>query len=74
MSNPLKDFFASGKVILTDTKQKVIKTPLKKPTIHEPVELDPHKNLVKRAIQEKMKKTDIVEVFEKMCRTAEDAM
>ena len=73
MSSILKDLLASGKVILTDTKSKKPLPPKVKASSLSPnVESDPHKNLIKRAINEKLSKKELVEFFTKMCREAED--
>jgi hypothetical protein len=66
MNAILKDFIASGRTLVTDTK-------LPKPKDAKPVVQsnpadcgDIHKVLVKRAVQEKPKKADLIKEFEKI--------
>jgi len=79
MSDYLKDLLASGKKILADTKQPR-KTPTattsdgkKKPVppMNTPTESDPHKNFVKRTIQEKPKPKALVEEMKRFIESAE---
>lgn len=79
MGDYLKEFLASGKKLLTDTKTpKQVKVVAKgtgkvtAPAAGSGPETDPHKIFVKRAIQEKLKKTEIVKEIQKFC-DAEDA-
>ena len=75
MSDYLKDILASGKRLLTDTKTpkqiKVVpaggKGKLSNPAAGSAPESDPHKVFVKRAIQEKLKKAEIVKQLQKFC-------
>lgn len=80
MSDYLKDLIASGKKILADTKQPrkpetVQKTPDGKkkpvPPMNTPTESDPHKNFIKRTIQEKPKPKALVEELKKFIESAE---
>jgi hypothetical protein len=73
----LKDLAASGRKILTDTKQqkntlnvaKAIKT---KPA-SEPI-TDIHQAFVKRVIKDKPKKQELVEFFQRVCEAEERAL
>jgi hypothetical protein len=78
MGDYLKDFLASGKKLLTDTKTpKQIKitakdkSKLANPAAGSGPETDPHKVFVKRAIDEKLKKEDIVKQIQKFCDAAD---
>jgi len=80
MNDYLKEFLASGKKLLTDTKApKPPKPPSKtKGKLTSPAEgssvgSDPHKVFVKRAIDEKLKPAEIVKQIQKFC-DAEDAL
>lgn len=75
----LQQIMSSGRVLLSDTKvPKQVKPPttkskgVKNPAEGSGVETDPHKNFVKRAIQEKLKKQEVTEIIQKFC-DAEDA-
>ena len=78
MSDAFKALLASGKKLLTDTKQRTKVQPeggkgkLPTPAAGSSPETDPHKVLQKRAIKEKLKKKEIVESVQKIC-DAEDA-
>jgi hypothetical protein len=71
-SEVLKEFLKSGKVIITDTKtRKVIKAKDKA----KPDEIgDPHKLFVRRCIQEKPKKSELIEEFKKFIKVEEDKL
>lgn len=72
MSAYLNDFFKSGKKILEDTKSPAIKKEkAKPPALGTPTDSDPHKVFIKRMIQERPKKKDVVEEFEKFIKAAE---
>lgn len=83
MSDYLKEVLASGRRVLSDTKQPR-KPPVqesKKPGIlpnpaagSGPLEKDPHKVFVKRAIKEKMKKAEIVEEVQRFCDDADSKL
>jgi len=80
MNETLKEFFASGKKLLTDTKTPKPPNPPSKqkgkltaPAAGSQIESDPHKIFIKRAIDEKMKAVDIVKQIQKFC-DAEDAL
>ena len=73
MSDILKDFLASGKKLISDTKIKTIK--VVKPTkIDAPIDSDPHKVFTKRTIAEKPKKSDIIDEFKKFIKSAEEKL
>ena len=79
MSDYLKDILSSGKRILADTKQPrktEVKTADGKkkpvPAMDTPTESDPHKNFIKRTIQEKPKQKAVVEEIKKFIKSAED--
>lgn len=65
----------SGRALITDTKlPKQAKTQtIKAPpsTLPKPVDNDPHKVLIKRCIDERISKKEIVEEFKKMIERAE---
>lgn len=70
----LKDLAASGRKILTDTKQQkntlnVAKSVKVKAEV-EPI-LDIHQAFVKRCIKDKPKKQEIVEFFQRVCDAEE---
>ena len=73
MADYLKDILASGKVVLADTKTpRQIKVAVGKGKVTNPAagsapESDPHKVFVKRVIQEKLKKGEIVKQIQKFC-------
>jgi hypothetical protein len=68
----LHDFFKSGKKLIDDTKTPAVPKAKKKGIVTEvSTETDPHKILVRRTIQEKPKKIDLVEDFKRFIKTAE---
>tara|TARA_R110000822_G_scaffold204356_3_gene341092 strand:- start:407 stop:643 length:237 start_codon:yes stop_codon:yes gene_type:complete len=77
MSAHLEDFLKSGRKILDDTKTPAL--PKKKGEkvktlgVEGPHETDPHKILIRRTIQEKPKKKELIEEFQKFI-TASEAM
>jgi hypothetical protein len=72
MSEYLLDLQKMGKQFITDTKTRPTKVAAKKiPALSEPAESDPHKAFIKRAIQEKPKKIDIVKQFKTFITAAE---
>jgi hypothetical protein len=72
MSEYLLDLQKLGKTFITDTKTRPSKVVKKKvPPMTQDVETDPHKAFVKRAIQEKPKKDDIVKQFKRFITVAE---
>ena len=83
MSDYLKEVLASGRKLLTDTKAprkapvEVSKKPGQIPNPaagSSPLEKDPHKIFVKRAIKEKMKKADIKEEVQRFCDDADSKL
>jgi|694.fasta_scaffold07436_18 hypothetical protein len=83
MGDYLKEVLASGRKLLTDTKSPKIQVenPQKKPgkvpnpaAGSGPLEKDPHKVFVKRAIQEKMKKHEVVSEVQKFCDDADSRL
>lgn len=81
MSSYLKDVLSSGRKILGDTKQ--LPPPAQKgeekgkpkpSSIHNPPETDPHKVFIKRAINERPKKGEMVEEIKKFIKRAEDCL
>ena len=76
MSDILKDFLASGRKLLDDTKSPTAKTTKKQPPAVStaPVETDPHKIFERRTIQEKPKKSEVVEDIKKFIKQAEDEL
>jgi methionine synthase II (cobalamin-independent) len=74
MSDILKDFLSSGRKLLDDTKSPSAKTTKKQPpgVGTGPVETDPHKIFQRRTIQEKPKKSEVVEDIKKFIKQAED--
>jgi len=81
MSDYLKDVLASGKKLLTDTKarNKVVKKEEKPGKVPNPAagsgpETDPHKIFVKRMIQERPKKSELVEEVQKFCAEADSKL
>ena len=71
MEGFLRDFLASGKKLLDDTKQIKMKTAKQKKKAAEPLSDDPHKNFVRRVIAEKPKKKEIVDDIKKFISAAE---
>lgn len=79
MSDYLKDILASGKTLLQDTKvpKQAKVTTGSKGKIPNPAagsmpgETDPHKIFVKRAIKERLKKSEVKEEIQKFCDAAD---
>lgn len=74
MASYLKDVMASGRVILGDTKIPKLSKQTKPSSVTEPPESDPHKIFVKRTINEKPSKKDVVEEMKRFIKVAEDAL
>jgi translation elongation factor EF-1alpha len=77
MDNTYRDFMQSGKALITDTKTpkvkaKSVKGPDKGTDVI--VSGDPHKVLIKRCIDEKIKKSDVIEEFMKFIIQAESEL
>ena len=76
MSAYLDDVVKTGRKILLDTKAPR-KVPVKGKAISpmgSPAETDPHKIFVRRTIQEKPKKSVVVDEFKRFIKTAEDLL
>ncbi len=76
----LKDFLASGKKLLDDTKSPRRPLPKKEKVSKGEItgtpapDGDPHKTFVRRSVQEKPKKSEIVEQFKKFIEVAESQL
>ena len=73
-SDYLKDVMASGRKILGDTKAPAQSKAPKPSSITQPPESDPHKVFVKRTVQDKPKKQEVVEEMKRFIKVAEDAL
>jgi len=74
MDSNFKEFLTSGKALLTDTKTiKPKSTSVKGPKkgMDVPLSQDSHKVLVKRCIDDRIPKKDVVEEFKKFIDAAE---
>lgn len=72
MDSVLKDFFSSGKKLLSDTKEMKIKdAKKKKATVETQLDADPHKNFIRRITTEKPRKAELVEDLKKFIAGAE---
>lgn len=72
-----KEFLASGRALITDTKaakvkSESVKAPKKGTDV--PVSGDPHRVLIKRCIDDKIKKSEVIEEFKKFIQAAEAAL
>lgn len=74
MSSYLKDVMSSGRKILGDTKTPKQSKETKPSSVQEPPESDPHKIFVKRTINEKPKKAQVVEEMKRFIKAAEDQL
>ena len=75
MSSYLKDVLSTGRKILGDTKQLPVKdSKPKASSINNPPESDPHKIFIKRAINERPKKSEMVDDIKKFIKQAEDCL
>jgi hypothetical protein len=78
MDGTYKDFLASGRSLITDTKTAKVKSEsVKKAKTGfdtPPLEKDPHRVLIRRCVEDKIKKSDVVEELKKFIETAENAM
>ena len=75
--NTFKDFMSSGRALITDTKSAKVKSEsVKAPKkgVDVPVSGDPHRVLIKRCIDEKIKKSEVIEEFKKFIQAAEEAL
>lgn len=71
MEGFFKEFLASGRKLLDDTKQIKMKTPQQKKKAAEPLSDDPHKNFIRRVISERPKKKEVVDDIKKFIASAE---
>ena len=81
MDATLKALFESGKSLLTDTKQPrkptAAKVGKKGPATKDlagPPETDPFKIFARKCVNEKRKKTEMVEDIKRFIKTAEEAL
>lgn len=70
----LKDILSSGRAILGDTKVPKPQGKTKPSSVTEPPESDPHKIFIKKTINEKPPKKDVVEQLKRFCKAAEDEL
>lgn len=72
-----KDFMSSGRALITDTKSAKVKSEsvkAQKKGTDVPVSGDPHRVLIKRCIDDKIKKSEVIEEFKKFIQAAEEAL
>lgn len=77
MDGNFKDFIDSGRGLITDTKAAKVKSQsVKAPKkgMETVTESDPHKMLIRRCIDDRIKKADVVEEFKKFIAAAEAAL
>lgn len=78
MDGTYKDFVSSGRALITDTKTPKVKSQSVKQSkvgLEAPVEeRDPHRVLIKRCINDRIKKSDVIEEFKKFIVAAEAAL
>ena len=78
MDGTYQDFLSSGRALITDTKTAKVKSEsVKKAKTGfqtPPLEKDPHRVLIRRCVEDKIKKSDVIEEFKKFIETAENAM
>ena len=78
MDGTYRDFLSSGRALITDTKTAKVKSESVKKAKSgfdtPPADKDPHKTLIRRCIDDKIKKSDIVEEFKKFIEAAENEM
>jgi len=78
MDGTFREFLSSGRALITDTKTpkvksesvKKAKTGFDTPSL----EKDPHRVLIRRCVDDKIKKSDVIEEFKKFIETAENEM
>ena len=70
----LKDLANRGCKIVLDSKTRPVKNAPKPPAITTAPETDPHKAFIKRTIQERPKKADVVEELKKFIKQAEESL
>jgi hypothetical protein len=78
MDGTYREFLSSGRALITDTKTAKVKSESVKKAKSgfdtPPADKDPHKTLIRRCIDDKIKKSDIVEEFKKFIEAAENEM
>lgn len=77
MDNNFREFLASGKALVTDTKTPKVKSEsVKAPKKGMDVQVssDPHRVLIRRCIDDKIKKSDVIVEFKKFIDAAEAAL
>lgn len=78
MDGVFKDFMNSGRSLITDTKTAKVKSESVKANkvgLETPVECkDPHRMLIRRCIDDRIKKSDVIEEFKKFITAAEEAL
>ena len=78
MDGTYGEFLKSGRALITDTKTAKVKSEsVKKAKTGfdtPPADKDPHRTLIRRCIDDKIKKSDVIEVFKTFIEQAEDAM
>ena len=78
MDGTYKEFLSSGRALITDTKTAKVKSESVKKAKSgfdtPPMDKDPHKTLIRRCIEDKIKKSDVVEEFKKFIEIAENEM
>jgi len=78
MDGTYREFLSSGRALITDTKTPKVKSEsVKKAKTGfdtPPLEKDPHRVLIRRCVDDKIKKSDVIEEFKKFIETAENEM
>lgn len=78
MDGTYRDFMTSGRALITDTKTAKVKSEsVKAPKKGLDVVIessDPHRTLIKRCIDDRIKKSDVIEEFKKFIQSAEEAL
>jgi hypothetical protein len=78
MDGAYSEFLKSGRGLITDTKTAKVKSEsVKKAKAGfdtPPTEKDPHRVLIRRCIDDKIKKSDVIEEFKKFIEQAENDM
>lgn len=78
MDGTYGEFLKSGRALITDTKTAKVKSEsVKKAKVGfetPPADKDPHRTLIRRCIDDKIKKSDVIEVFKTFIEQAENEM
>ena len=78
MDGTYSEFLKSGRALITDTKSAKVKSESVKKSKAgfetPPIDKDPHRTLIRRCIDDKIKKSDVVEEFKKFIEIAENEM